>query len=66
MKIKFYAFGANGNSDPRYREGSNIICSDCGKKFSFWDDLQISVSDEKTKCAECKDITIDLIRKIKK
>lgn len=61
--IKFYAFGANGHTDPRKRQGSNIKCSDCSKKFSFWDDLQISASDEKMKCANCKRIEIDLIRK---
>lgn len=62
--VKFYAFGANGSSDPRDTEGSNIICTDCGKKFSFWDDLQVSATDTKLKCANCKGIEIDLIRKI--
>ena len=63
MKIKFYTYGANGESDPRDREGSDTKCSDCGKKFSFWDDLQRSVKDEKIKCAECKGITIEIIKK---
>lgn len=63
MKIKYHAFGANGNSDPRLRKGSNVMCSNCGEKFSFWDDLQVSPSDKKIKCAKCKGIMIDLIKK---
>lgn len=62
-KVKFYLYGANGTVDPRRREGSNQICSECGKKFSFWDDLQLSPTDEKLKCANCKGIEIDLITK---
>jgi DNA-directed RNA polymerase subunit RPC12/RpoP len=62
-KIKFYCFGANGTIDPRLREGCGGKCSDCGKKFSYWDDLQLSPTDEKIKCANCKGIEIDLIKK---
>lgn len=59
--VKFYAFGANGNSDPRHREGSNTTCSNCSNKFSFWDDINLSPNDKKLKCANCKGIIIDLI-----
>jgi DNA-directed RNA polymerase subunit RPC12/RpoP len=61
FKIKFYAYGANGTTDPRYREGCGGKCSDCGKQFSYWDDLQLNFNDEKLKCAACKGIEIDLI-----
>lgn len=63
MKIKYRNFGANGNLDPRHREGSNIICSGCGKNFSFWDNLQMSPCDEKVKCTKCKGIVIYLVQK---
>lgn len=61
VKIKFYAYGANGTTDPRYREGCGGKCSDCGKQFSYWDDLNLRIYDEKLKCAYCKGIEIDLI-----
>ena len=48
---------------PRLREGCGGKCSDCGKIFSYWDDLQLSFYDEKLKCANCKGIEIDLIKK---
>jgi hypothetical protein len=65
MKSKIYCcFGANGETDPRQRKGSNVLCSDCGKKFSFWDDLNIGAFDEKSKCAKCKGIV--LIKKTQK
>jgi hypothetical protein len=61
--VKFYAFGANGTTDPRHREGSGQKCAYCGHTFSFWDDLQISSTDRALKCATCKKIRIELIRK---
>jgi DNA-directed RNA polymerase subunit RPC12/RpoP len=64
MKRKFYSFGNNGCSDPRQRDWKgNTKCSECGKKFSFWDVLNLSPTDEKYKCAKCKGVKIDLIRK---
>jgi hypothetical protein len=63
VKIKFYAFGANGTTDPRDREGCGGKCSDCGKQFSYWDDLNLSANDKELKCAACKGIEIDLITK---
>ena len=60
--VKFY-FGANGYTDPRHIEGSNNKCDDCNKRFSYWDDINKSPDDEKLKCANCKGIKIDLIRK---
>jgi hypothetical protein len=59
---KFHACGANGNSDPRTRDGSNQICSECGSKFSFWDDLNLKPFELKLKCAKCKGIIIELIK----
>ena len=61
VKIKFYAIGANGTTDPREREGCAGKCSECGNKFSYWDDLNLSSTDKELKCAACKGIEIDLI-----
>ena len=59
MKSKiYYCFGANGETDPRQRKGSNVVCSVCGNKFSFWDDLNVGAYDEKLKCAKCQDIVL--------
>lgn len=66
MKQKiYYSFGANGESDPRERQGSNVLCSECGKKFSFWDNLNVGAYDKKLKCAECKGIVLNLIKEKK-
>lgn len=62
-KIEYFAFGANGTTDPRFRDGSNKICSECGEKFSYWDDLNIHLRDETVKCASCKNIMIVIVRK---
>jgi DNA-directed RNA polymerase subunit RPC12/RpoP len=62
-KVKFYLYGANGTVDPRHREGSGQKCAYCGHEFSYWDDLQISPNDRALKCASCKNIRIQLIRK---
>lgn len=59
--VKFYAYGANGSTDPRQREGSGEKCAHCGHEFSFWDDLQRSPTDIALKCATCKKIRIALI-----
>lgn len=62
-EVKYLAYGANGSTDPRFRDGSNKICSECNEKFSFWDDLNINATDETLKCASCKNIMIVIIRK---
>jgi len=59
--VKFNAYGANGTTDPRKRDGGGAICSSCLKQFSYWDILQMSPSDLDVKCAECKGIQIELI-----
>lgn len=61
--IQFYCFSANGSIDPRHRQGSGKKCAYCGQNFSYWDDLQLCPTDIDLKCAVCKDIRIQLIRK---
>jgi len=64
MKIvKLFRFGANGYTDPRDVFVSKFICDSCSKMFSYWDDINLSPNDEKPKCANCKGIQIELIRK---